>query len=151
MPWTRMKSVNRQVDRSLAKVIFAGVGVLLSDVRESQDTLVDIFERMEMFLLRRLEVYTQPTAELMDIIIQIVVEVNSILGIATREVRAQIGSQESNKKAGLIHPRKTRSQRVQYEEKKQYHAKTDVFEDQHAVLVSTWTHVARRRSDAKVG
>jgi hypothetical protein len=23
-----------------------------------------------------------------------------------------------------------------------------VFEDQHAVLVSTWTHVARRRSDA---
>jgi hypothetical protein len=25
-----------------------------------------------------------------------------------------------------------------------------VFEDQHAVLVSTWTHVARRRSDAKV-
>jgi len=68
-------------------VIFAGVGVLLSDVRESQDTLVDIFERMEMFLLRRLEVYTQPTAELMDIIIQIVVEVNSILSIATREVR----------------------------------------------------------------
>jgi hypothetical protein len=24
-----------------------------------------------------------------------------------------------------------------------------LFEDQHAVLVSTWTHVARRRSDAK--
>jgi len=38
----------------------------------------------------------------------------------------------------------------EYEEKKQYHAKTNVFEDQHAVLVSTWTHVARRRSDAKV-
>jgi hypothetical protein len=32
----------------------------------------------------------------------------------------------------------------------QHHAKTDVFEDQHAVLVSTWTHVARRRSEAKV-
>jgi hypothetical protein len=30
----------------------------------------------------------------------------------------------------------------------QHHAKTNVFEDQHAVLVSTWTHVARRRSDA---
>jgi hypothetical protein len=26
----------------------------------------------------------------------------------------------------------------------------NVFEDQHAVLVSTWTHVTRRRSDAKV-
>ena len=34
----------------------------------------------------------------------------------------------------------------------QHHAKTNVFEDQYAVLVSTWTHVARRRSgaDAKV-
>jgi hypothetical protein len=30
----------------------------------------------------------------------------------------------------------------------QHHANTNVFEDQHAVLVSTWTHVARRRSDA---
>ena len=28
----------------------------------------------------------------------------------------------------------------------QHHAKTNVFWDQHAVLVSTWTHVARRRS-----
>ncbi|KAN0113998.1 hypothetical protein V8E52_007147, partial [Russula decolorans] len=38
----------------------------------------------------------------------------------------------------------------EYEEENQHHAKTNVFEDQHAVLVSTWTHVARRRSDAKV-
>ncbi|KAI0275612.1 hypothetical protein BGY98DRAFT_1178224, partial [Russula aff. rugulosa BPL654] len=46
---------------SPAKVIFAGVGVLLSaakDVRASQDTLVDVFERIEMFF-RRLETYTQ--------------------------------------------------------------------------------------------
>jgi hypothetical protein len=44
---------------------------------------------MEMFLLRRLEVYTQPTvtAELTYIIVQIVVEVTSILGIATKEVK----------------------------------------------------------------
>ena len=28
----------------------------------------------------------------------------------------------------------------------QHHAKTNVFRDQHAVLVSLWTHVARRRS-----
>jgi len=32
----------------------------------------------------------------------------------------------------------------EYEEKKQHHAKTNVSEDQHAILVSTWTHVARR-------
>ena len=38
---------------------------------------------------RRLEVYTeaQPTSGMMDIIIQIVVEVLSILGIATKEIK----------------------------------------------------------------
>ena len=38
---------------------------------------------------RRLEIYTevQPTAEMMDIIIQIMVEVISILGIATKEIK----------------------------------------------------------------
>ena len=38
---------------------------------------------------RRLEIYTevQPTAEMMNIIIQIMVEVISILGIATKEIK----------------------------------------------------------------
>lgn len=37
---------------------------------------------------RRLETYTQlsPTAEMMDIIVRIIVEVLSILGIATKEM-----------------------------------------------------------------
>ena len=58
------------------------------DVQASQDTLVDIFERIDMFF-RRLEVYTEvpPTTEMMDIIIQIMVEVLSILGIATKEIK----------------------------------------------------------------
>ena len=58
------------------------------DVRASQDTLVDIFERIEMFF-RRLEVYTEvpPTAEMMDLIIEIMAEVLSILGIATKEMK----------------------------------------------------------------
>ena len=58
------------------------------DVRASQDTLVDIFERIEMFF-RRLEVYTEvsPTSEMMVIIIQIMVEVLSILGIAMKEIK----------------------------------------------------------------
>jgi hypothetical protein len=58
------------------------------DVRASQDTLVDVFERIEMFF-RRLEIYTeaQATTEMMNIIIQIMVEVLSILGIATKEIR----------------------------------------------------------------
>ena len=58
------------------------------DVRASQDTLIDVFERIEMFF-RRLEIYTevQPTTEMMNIIIQIMVEVISILGIATKEIK----------------------------------------------------------------
>ena len=49
---------------------------------------MDIFERIEMFF-RRLEVYTEvpPSAEMMDIIIWIMVEVLLILGIATKEIR----------------------------------------------------------------
>ena len=58
------------------------------DVRASQDTIMDIFERIEMFF-RRLEVYTEvpPSVEMMDTIIRIMVEVLSILGIATKEIK----------------------------------------------------------------
>jgi hypothetical protein len=95
---------------SPANVIFAGIGVLLSvcillvgfpvghfnayiyqaakDARASQDILIDIFERIEMFF-RRLEIYTElpSTMEMMDTIIQVMAEVLSILGIATKEIR----------------------------------------------------------------
>ena len=58
------------------------------DVRASRDILVDIFERIEMFF-RRLEIYTEvpPTTEMMDMIVQIMAEVLSILGIATKEIK----------------------------------------------------------------
>ena len=57
------------------------------DVRASQETLVDVFERIEMFF-RRLEVYTEipPTTEMMGIITEIMVEIICILGIATKEI-----------------------------------------------------------------
>jgi hypothetical protein len=93
---------------SPAKAIFAGVSVLLSvrilrwtfvraivipsqaamDVRASQDTLIDIFERMESFF-RRLEIYTRvsPPPEMIDIIVRIMVEVIFILGMATKEMK----------------------------------------------------------------
>ncbi|KAF8494338.1 hypothetical protein F5888DRAFT_652217 [Russula emetica] len=76
---------------SPAKVIFAGVEVLLSaamDVRASQDTLIDIFERMENFF-QRLGIYTNlsPTPEMIDMIVKIMVEVLSILAIATKEMK----------------------------------------------------------------
>ena len=58
------------------------------DVRSSQETLIDIFERIENFF-RRLEVYTEvpPTAEMMDMMVKIMVEILSILGIATKEIK----------------------------------------------------------------
>ena len=50
--------------------------------------LVDAFERIESFF-RRLEIYTEvlPTDEMMDTIIRIMVEVLSIIGIATKEIK----------------------------------------------------------------
>ena len=91
-------------------MIFAGVGVLLSvrflfhlfaratcnshvpqtakDVCSSQETLIDVFERIENFF-RRLEVYiaVPPTPEMMDMMVKIMVEVLDIFGIATKEIR----------------------------------------------------------------
>ncbi|KAN0141459.1 hypothetical protein V8E53_000704 [Lactarius tabidus] len=73
-----------------ASAIFAGIGVLLQatkDVRASQDALIELFSRMEYFF-RRLEMYikVRPTAAMMDVIVKIMVEVLSILGIVTKEI-----------------------------------------------------------------
>ena len=50
--------------------------------------VVAIFQRIGMFL-RRLEIYTQvqQTKEMMDKIVQIMAEVITILGIATKEIK----------------------------------------------------------------
>jgi hypothetical protein len=55
---------------------------------EGHETLIDIFGRIESFF-RRLEIYTQvpSTTEMIDTIIQIMVEVLTILGIATKEIK----------------------------------------------------------------
>ncbi|KAH9014098.1 hypothetical protein EDB84DRAFT_1680234 [Lactarius hengduanensis] len=76
---------------SPAKVIFAGVGVLLlaaKDIEASQDDLVDLFGRIENFFIR-LESYTtvRPTDAMTDIIVKIMVEVLNIFAIATKEMR----------------------------------------------------------------
>jgi hypothetical protein len=91
-------------------VIFAGVGVLFfvcililntfawaivtsrcqaaKGDRASRDTLIDIFERMENFF-RPLEAHIEvnPTREMMDIIMKTMVEVLTILGIATKVIK----------------------------------------------------------------
>jgi len=94
---------------SPANVIFSGIGVLLlvghlsyhltahidlyilqaaKDVNTSQDTLLDLFSRIEYFF-RRLEIYTNvpPTAAMTDIGVDIMVEVLAIIGMMTKEVK----------------------------------------------------------------
>ena len=58
------------------------------DVRASHETVLDIFRCMEMFF-RRLETYTDVslTTEMTDVIIEIMAEVLSVLGIATKEIK----------------------------------------------------------------
>ena len=57
-------------------------------MRASEDVLVDLFGRMEFFF-KRLEAYikVRPTVAMRDIIVKIMVEVISILGIVTKEIR----------------------------------------------------------------
>ena len=93
-----------------AAVIFTGMGVLLSvssfflficvghfdvkpsqaakSVSASQDTLLNVLDRIENFF-RRLETYIKvpPTTGMLDIIVKIMVEVLSILSIATKEIK----------------------------------------------------------------
>ena len=72
----------------------AYISQAVKDVRGSQDTLIDVFERIESFF-QRLEIYTElrPTTEMMDTIIQILVEVLSVLGIATKEIKEGVMSE----------------------------------------------------------
>jgi hypothetical protein len=69
-------------------IITTHVSQVAKDIRASQITLLDIFQGIEMFF-RRLKVYTkvEPTPEMMVMMVQITVEVLSILGIATKEIK----------------------------------------------------------------
>src|SRR5712672_997755 len=92
-----------------ANAIFAGIGVLLlvsilmrrlrktiltpgsqaaKDASSSQEKITDVFNRIEHFF-RRLEIYTvlTPTAAMKDMIVEIMVEVLSILAITTKDVK----------------------------------------------------------------
>ena len=65
-----------------------GFGKTAKDVDASQGAIIDIFEHIEHFF-KRLESYTdmRPTEAMADIIIRVMVEVLSILVIATKEVK----------------------------------------------------------------
>jgi hypothetical protein len=74
-----------------AKVIFTGIGALLAaakDVRAAHGAVIDLFERIESFF-KRLEVYNQIllTTKMAEVLVKIVIELLSILSIATKEVK----------------------------------------------------------------
>jgi hypothetical protein len=73
---------------SFPRAIVTRTSQIAKDIRAGKDTVVDIFDHIEKFF-RRLGVYTaaEPTSEMMDIIVQIMVQVLSILGIATKEIK----------------------------------------------------------------
>jgi hypothetical protein len=64
------------------------------DVHSSQGMLVDLFSRIERFF-KRLESYTSvpPTTTMTSIIVEIMVEVLSVLGTATKEIKQRRSSE----------------------------------------------------------
>jgi hypothetical protein len=98
-------------------VIFTGIGVLLSVsafslnllrtycdaqisqaakvVSAGQHALISIFERIESFF-RRLETYIEvpPTSGMTDMIVKLLVEVLSMLSIATKEIKQSRTSEQ---------------------------------------------------------
>ncbi|KAF8269275.1 NACHT domain-containing protein [Lactarius quietus] len=88
-----------------AKVICTGIGVLLGaakDVRASHGAIIDLFERIESFF-KRLEVYKQIslTTEMAEVLVKIVIELLSILSIATKEVRRRRAKLFARKLLGM--------------------------------------------------
>jgi hypothetical protein len=84
-----------------AKVIFTGIGALLAaakGARASQGAVIDLFERIESFF-KRLEVYNQIslTTKMAEVLVKIVIELLSILSIATKEVKRRRASELSQR------------------------------------------------------
>ena len=61
---------------------------MAKEVEDSQDVLIDVFERIDNFF-RRLEIYTAvpPTLAMTGMMVKIMVEVLDILGTATKEMK----------------------------------------------------------------
>jgi translation elongation factor EF-1beta len=74
-----------------AKVVFSGICILLTaakDVSASYDALVDLFECVEIFL-KRLKIYAEIpcTPAMEDVIAKIMVELLSVLALATKQIK----------------------------------------------------------------
>jgi hypothetical protein len=81
----------------------AHISQAAKDDQASYNTILDVFEQMEMFF-GRLKVYikVEPTPEMMDMMVQITVEVLSILGTATKEIKQGRMSEQCVYKHGTV-------------------------------------------------
>ena len=87
--WSWRSSLGAHPSHTLCATNYnAYISQAVKDVRGGQDTIFDAFERVECFF-RRLAIYTEVplTSQMMDTIIQIMVEVLTILGVATKEIK----------------------------------------------------------------
>ena len=83
-------------------------------MRESYDALVDIFECIENFL-RRLRIYTEiaPTPAMTEMVIKIMVELLSVLALATKQInqgRFSMSALVHTSHSWLTCPRKIRKE-----------------------------------------
>ena len=85
--WDRRSSLSEYLD-SVASTTITPPSQTIKAVSASRDALINVFERIENFFLR-LETYVKvpPTAGMTDIIMKIMIEVLSILAIATKETK----------------------------------------------------------------
>ncbi|KAH9024693.1 hypothetical protein EDB85DRAFT_2292506 [Lactarius pseudohatsudake] len=87
------------------KIIFSGIGILLVAAKStvaSRNVLLELFERIESFF-RRLKTYTEvpPTQAVMDVLVEIMAEVLSILATATKGVKEKRTKTILKKLAGM--------------------------------------------------
>ncbi|KAH9975096.1 hypothetical protein BGW80DRAFT_1444660 [Lactifluus volemus] len=94
-----------------AKAVFVGIDVLLqaaSGVSTSYDALVQIFDRVSNFL-KRLQIYAEitftPEAPMINIIVQIMVEILSVLALTTTEIKQGRLSKQMLPLVNLVIPR----------------------------------------------
>ena len=71
---------------------------MAEDARASRGAVVDLFERIESFF-KRLEVYTQISlnTKMAEVLVKIVIELLSIISIATKEVKRRRASELSER------------------------------------------------------
>ena len=81
--------VSLHCDTIVSAYFDAQIFQAVKDVSASREALIELFNQIELFF-RRLEIYTEvrPTTAMTEILVQIMVEVLVIVGMATKEAKS---------------------------------------------------------------